>query len=374
MARSKGEDRGIFERPKGSDVWWVEHYDCHGQRHREKGGTKTQARNLYQVRQAEKLRGKLPASARPKLTLRQLAAKYVEEAKAGKKPKVIAGELVHQKAWLEKLGDRDVCELRAGDIEAEKGRWLSDLAPATVNRRLAWLKTLFNRAVRDGLVEVSPLGQKRVKMLREAPPRDRLISPEEERALLVQLEAQHGAEMARAFTVALYTGLRQAEQFQGVRRDVDLARSLLRVPDAKGGGRQWVELSPKAAEALRAQLASHRSRWIWPGENPGVHLVEDTAYDRLKAAAKKLELAPGIVWHTCRHTYISRLCMLGVPITTVQKLARHKSIQMTIRYAHYCPDHSRQALLQLDGFSGEHPQSEPPPEPPPEPLPGSGTA
>lgn len=75
--------------------------------------------------------------------------------------------------------------------------------------------------------------------------------------------------------------------------------------DAKGGGRQWVELSPRVVEALREQLASHKSKWVWPGSNPAEPLRGDTAYDRLRAAAKHLKLAPGLLWHSLRHAYIS---------------------------------------------------------------------
>ena len=77
----------------------------------------------------------------------------------------------------------------------------------------------------------------------------------------------------------------------------------------------------------------------------------DVALDRLTAAARALELPEGILWHTLRHTFISRLVMLGTPLPTVQKLARHKSLSMTMRYSHMCPDHTRQALAALDSFA-----------------------
>ena len=44
MARKAGEDRGLFERPAGSGVWWVQYFDREGRRHREKVGSKSAAR------------------------------------------------------------------------------------------------------------------------------------------------------------------------------------------------------------------------------------------------------------------------------------------------------------------------------------------
>jgi integrase len=45
-----------------------------------------------------------------------------------------------------------------------------------------------------------------------------------------------------------------------------------------------------------------------------------------------------------RHTYISRLVMAGVDLRTVQELAGHKDIKMTIRYSHLSPSHKIAAV------------------------------
>jgi len=57
----------------------------------------------------------------------------------------------------------------------------------------------------------------------------------------------------------------------------------------------------------------------------------------------------GLHFHDLRHTYGSRLVMLGVPIFTVQKLMGHKKIEMTMRYAHLAPGHLRAAVELLAG-------------------------
>src|SRR5262249_2254092 len=45
--------RGIFERPRGSGIWWVCYFDEHGRRHREKVGPKRLAEKVYQKRKTE---------------------------------------------------------------------------------------------------------------------------------------------------------------------------------------------------------------------------------------------------------------------------------------------------------------------------------
>jgi hypothetical protein len=39
-AASRRRQRGIFERPRGSSLWWVRYHDEHGREHREKVGPK----------------------------------------------------------------------------------------------------------------------------------------------------------------------------------------------------------------------------------------------------------------------------------------------------------------------------------------------
>ncbi len=52
-------------------------------------------------------------------------------------------------------------------------------------------------------------------------------------------------------------------------------------------------------------------------------------------------------WHCLRHTLASQLVMKGVDIRTVQELMGHKTIQMTVRYAHLAPQHKLAAVERL---------------------------
>lgn len=41
--------------------------------------------------------------------------------------------------------------------------------------------------------------------------------------------------------------------------------------------------------------------------------------------------------------------MAGVDLTSVQELLGHKSLNMTLRYAHLAPEHKTKAVKKLDG-------------------------
>jgi len=60
-------------------------------------------------------------------------------------------------------------------------------------------------------------------------------------------------------------------------------------------------------------------------------------------------------WYCLRHTFASRLVMAGVDLRTVAELMGHKTIQMTMRYAHLAPEHNLAAVEKLSSF-GSAPQ------------------
>jgi site-specific recombinase XerD len=53
-------------------------------------------------------------------------------------------------------------------------------------------------------------------------------------------------------------------------------------------------------------------------------------------------------WHDLRHTFASRLAMRGVDLRAIAELMGHKTIQMTMRYAHLAPGYLADAVRTLD--------------------------
>jgi len=55
-----------------------------------------------------------------------------------------------------------------------------------------------------------------------------------------------------------------------------------------------------------------------------------------------------ISFHTLRHTFASWLALQGETLPTIKELMGHKTLEMTMRYAHLMPDQKKRATLNLE--------------------------
>lgn len=76
------------------------------------------------------------------------------------------------------------------------------------------------------------------------------------------------------------------------------------------------------------------------------------AYDAFKSALTRggIELPKGQRTHVLRHTFASHFMMRGGNILVLQQILGHSTIMMTMRYAHFAPNHldAAVALNPLD--------------------------
>lgn len=152
------------------------------------------------------------------------------------------------------------------------------------------------------------------------------------------------------FEIALNVGLRRKEQYQRIGwSGVDFLRRDLFVPPSKNGYSRHISLNAAALVAFK-ELFARRG-----GEGP--IFAAERGGDRLLGARHWFEDAiaeakvPEFTWHSLRHTFASRLVMAGVDLRTVAELMGHKKIQMTMRYAHLAPAHTRAAVDKLAAYN-----------------------
>src|ERR1019366_8423347 len=130
--------------------------------------------------------------------------------------------------------------------------------------------------------------------------------------------------------------------------NVNFSRRVLTVPRSKNGEVRHVPLNSPALAAL----AELRKRGDGTGpviRNPqGEPLAGPRHWFEPPIRKAKIR---AFSWHCLRHTFASRLIMAGVDLRTVQELMGHKSIQMTVRYAHLAPTYQLAAVARLADVS-----------------------
>lgn len=192
--------------------------------------------------------------------------------------------------------------------------------------------------------------------------RQRVIGEDEERKVLGwlreprregELEKAHLARKRTALIVgfALLTGLRHGE-IVGVRK-ADVKKDELAVFRPKT--KVWT-VFPLTEEMRR--IVGEASE-LFPGEYvfsvKGV--VQGKTWTMLRQACEAVGVAygrgSGLVLHSARHTFISRLMHAGVDIATIQSFSSHSDAGMVMKYSHATDETRRRALDALAGGSDE---------------------
>jgi integrase len=359
--KEEKKQRGIFERPPGSGLWWISYFDFTGRRRREKVGSKSAAITLYRKRKTEALQGrKLPETLRRRaVVFRELcedAITYAREHHRNEKALVLYGkEKIDYRAplLLELLGARQADSLTPQEIERELSRAAGERewAPASFNRYKAFVSLAYRLGIENGKVSANPA--RLVHRRREDNGRIRWLAAEEETKLRAVLAAHYPMELP-ALDLALHTGLRRSEQYNLTWDCVDLERHQLMILRSKHGGARYIPLDDTALRALLA-LRDRRngSGRVMVLAKGGHGYGEGHALQTPRewfASACQLAGLSDFRWHDLRHTFASRLAMAGVSLRDVQELMGHKTIAMTCRYAHLAPSHQLAAIRRLDGW------------------------
>ena len=67
----------------------------------------------------------------------------------------------------------------------------------------------------------------------------------------------------------------------------------------------------------------------------------------LKKAGTEAPNLETYTWHSNRHTFASRLAMLGVDVLTIKEVGGWRTLGMAQRYAHLAPGHLHAAVERL---------------------------
>lgn len=317
-------------------------YRLNGKRYRESTNTtkRREAELILDCRKREIKEAKRPEISEIKKAykLAELAHEYL---KWTERQRVHETKKIWVKQLVEAFGNLDVRDLNPRVIEQWQSVRLKFNKPSTVNRLTGCLKHMINKGVQWGIATEETLKMVRmVKPLEENNRRLRFLTIEECQTL-IGCCAQH---LKPIVTVALHTGMRRGEILGLKWEQVDLNHGFILLDTSKNGERREIPIDDTLQDMFSEMPHSIESIYVFTDR-------DGNPYKGIKNSFKTAIRKAGIRdfrFHDCRHTFASHLVMAGVDLVSVKDLLGHKSLTMTLRYAHLAAGHKRRAVNTLN--------------------------
>jgi integrase/recombinase XerC/integrase/recombinase XerD len=260
--------------------------------------------------------------------------------------------------FAEWIGERAPAEIRHRDVRRFAAGLSADgAAPATVARKLAAVRGLFDFLVRTGATGQNPAELVSSPKREEKLPK--VLSTEQVRSLLERIPARTPLELRdRAMLELAYScGLRCEEIVNLDQGAVDFESEQVRVL-GKGSKERILPVGEPAQEALRRYLERGRHALVSDPREPalfisksGRRLSNSDVTRRLGRWVKEAALAGGVSPHSLRHSFATHLLEGGADLRTIQELLGHASISTTQVYTRV------DAARLRDAYAATHPRA-----------------
>jgi len=260
--------------------------------------------------------------------------------------------------FVEWAGERAPGDIRHRDVRRFAAGLSSDgAAPATVARKLAAVRGLF-----DFLVRTERVGQNPADLV-SSPKREeklpRVLTVKQVRELLERIPARTPLELRdRAMLELAYScGLRCEEIVTLDVGALDFETEQLRVL-GKGSKERLLPVGEPAQQALRrygergrhALTADPREQALFLSKS-GRRLSNSDVTRRLGLWVREAALAAGVSPHSLRHSFATHLLEGGADLRTIQELLGHASISTTQVYTRV------DAARLRDVYAATHPRA-----------------
>jgi integrase/recombinase XerD len=232
------------------------------------------------------------------------------------------------------------------------------VAPATLQRKIACLRSFYRHLRRDQILESDPTSELRAPRSRARLPK--VLTRDEVAHLLAQPRGSSRIVLRdRALLETIYAcGLRASEAIALELSQLDLQGGIVRAR-GKGSKERIIPIGSKAIQALRAYLNKGRPGLVGLREESRVFLnarggglSRQGLYKIVQRHARSAGLARRMSPHTLRHTFATHLLAGGCDLRSLQEMLGHADIGTTQVYTHLSADRLR------DVYFSAHPRAQ----------------
>lgn len=334
---------GLYRR-KDSPVWWMS-FCVNNRQYQRSTGTadKKLAEAILAKVKTQVFEGKWfpELEKKPEYTFTDLYKRYAEWAEG--RQKSWKGSRGHMARQLQRYFDNYL--LNDFDVEIieqfQSNELKRGLNAGGVNRLVSLLKAMFTKAVDWNMITEDVLKRvRKVKAIKGERKILRYLTIEECQRLIDSCDSI----LKPVIVIALHTGMRRGEILNLKWTDIDMKHRfiLLRDDSTKTSEKREIPISDTLFDTIRSLPRRLDSDYIFNN-------ISKDFRKRFASALKRAKIS-NFRFHDLRHTFASHLVMAGVDITTVSKLLGHKSLTMTLRYAHLAPSHLVEGVKKLDIF------------------------
>lgn len=212
-------------------------------------------------------------------------------------------------------------------------------ANSTINRKLATISKMLNYA--DECIQLRH--KPKIHRQKEPQGRMRFVSPEEEVQIMHTLDQWSQTDLKDSITVLLDTGMRRSEL--GRVEAVDVQADVINLWRTKNQLDRSVPMTQRVKEIMARRTVNHNS--VSAKSNKLFPQNMETLSKHWNRVRYHLGY-DDMVLHTFRHTTASRLIQRGVGVGVVKEWMGHKTISVTMRYAHLSPKNLLAAVSVLE--------------------------
>ena len=304
-----------------SKNYWIEYY-LEGKRTRERiGRSKQAAENRLREVQTAKAEGRnIRKNKNSLITLGNLRDWYLDLSEV-KQRRSFSSIKKCLRICVDGIGDIPVSQLTQNRLELFRKKRLTEISerkgrpvkPSTVNRDVANLRAMLNKALDHSKIESNLIGW--IKQLEENNVRERVLSPEEFETLYLHCPAS----LKGLVLIAYYLPMRQAEIMNLTWQEIDLKTGFIRLGGERTKNKtgRVIPLHPRIVDFFKS----------FPRPIHGGYIFGQSRRFNRKAFNKAVEAA-GIndfTFHDLRHCAINNLRLAGNDHYTIKQASGHKT-------------------------------------------------
>jgi integrase len=228
---------------------------------------------------------------------------------------------------------------------------------ASINREMSCLHHIFTKAVEWEMIEQNPFSKGKSLILKENNKRMRFLDEDEIRNLLDNCPPY----LHKIVTCALNTGMRRGEIL--TLKWSQIRDGFIYLRETKTNEPRQIPINDTLESMFKQIRSEQNPKGNVVGLNGRSVKAKKIGYvfsyrgEPVKNVKKSFRTAlkdSGIQdfrFHDLRHTFASQVLMRGGTLKDVQELLGHKTMTMTLRYAHLTQEHKKRAVNLLNGLT-----------------------